>query len=245
MPPRVSAAPLRRIVQGGQLFWVQCGPGADAAAWDDVPGECGFDATAVSARRDRLAAADPARHYRVGRSYSHRYELYECGHLKGEKSDKFGPTNAARRRCTACAAGRPAAWPLADTPADAYVTDPVSRATRLFRMSLWSAVHRQRDVQYGPFAREARLAAHGRFAVAMPVPAGGGPPRPLSADPDHTDRGIPAMWAFLKREYGSRDGYTLVDLLTGHWAKGLPAADVETLTPRTPAQWVALAKGEA
>jgi hypothetical protein len=34
-------------------------------------------------------------------------ELYECGHAFSEKSDIYGTTNAFRRRCLACAKGRP------------------------------------------------------------------------------------------------------------------------------------------
>jgi hypothetical protein len=34
-------------------------------------------------------------------------ELYECGHAFIEKSDIYGPTNAFRRRCMACAKGTP------------------------------------------------------------------------------------------------------------------------------------------
>jgi hypothetical protein len=34
-------------------------------------------------------------------------ELYECGHVFTQKEDIYGPTNAFRRRCGACAKGMP------------------------------------------------------------------------------------------------------------------------------------------
>lgn len=34
------------------------------------------------------------------------HELYECGHHAPRKQDIYGPTNAYRRRCHSCAAGK-------------------------------------------------------------------------------------------------------------------------------------------
>lgn len=35
------------------------------------------------------------------------FEVYECGHKAVRKSDIYGPTNAARRRCHQCRDGKP------------------------------------------------------------------------------------------------------------------------------------------
>jgi hypothetical protein len=35
------------------------------------------------------------------------HEVYECGHVALPKADAIGETNAVRRRCHACASGKP------------------------------------------------------------------------------------------------------------------------------------------
>ena len=35
------------------------------------------------------------------------YEVYECGHACPTKKDIYGETNACRRRCNKCVAGKP------------------------------------------------------------------------------------------------------------------------------------------
>jgi hypothetical protein len=213
--------PLRPVVNHGVLYAVESqaggrGPwvGTAFASFSSFAAERFASAAAGLCAPFVIAQPTPARHRVQARG---QHELLACGHVVITKSDHMGLTVAARRRCRACAAGRPDAWPLS-----AAWGTPDGGPWAVASGRLLRAFSRATDAGEA-WARPGADAHLARLAGAAGMAPGG-------------DGGVGALLAFLARGYGPEDCYTLRSLLEGPW-RGEGEA-LALLTGRTRAEWL-------